>query len=47
MLELDIPHDYIERPGGHSWDYWGNAVEYQLLFFSKLFNNGNLKINNK
>jgi S-formylglutathione hydrolase FrmB len=37
MLELKIPHDYIERPGNHSWDYWGNAIEYQLLFFKKNF----------
>jgi S-formylglutathione hydrolase FrmB len=39
MLELKIPHDYIERPGKHSWEYWGNAIEYQLLFFKKYFNN--------
>lgn len=37
MLELKIPHDYIERPGNHSWTYWSNAVEYQLLFFRKFF----------
>lgn len=22
MLSLKIPHDYIERPGKHDWDYW-------------------------
>ena len=38
MLELKIPHDYVERPGHHSWEYWGNAIEYQLLFFKKYFN---------
>ena len=37
MLELKIPHDYIERPGNHSWNYWANAVEFQLLFFHKFF----------
>jgi len=37
MLELRIQHDYIERPGQHDWNYWGNAVEYQLLFFKKHF----------
>ena len=37
MVRLKIPHDYIERPGGHSWDYWGNAVQYQLLFFRNYF----------
>jgi len=37
MLALKIPHDYVERPGKHNWEYWGNAVEYQLLFFKKHF----------
>ncbi|SIT94322.1 S-formylglutathione hydrolase FrmB [Pontibacter indicus] len=30
-----VPHEYIERPGAHSWAYWGNALEYHLLFFQK------------
>lgn len=30
-----VSHDYIERPGAHSWAYWGNALEYHLLFFQK------------
>jgi S-formylglutathione hydrolase FrmB len=37
MLKLKIPHDYIERPGTHNWDYWSNAVQYQLLFFRNYF----------
>jgi len=37
MLQLKIPHDYIERPGRHDWNYWANAIEYQLLFFRKYF----------
>lgn len=37
LLNQRIPHDYIERPGGHSWRYWANAVEYQFLFFKKFF----------
>jgi S-formylglutathione hydrolase FrmB len=37
LLQLKIPHDYTERPGKHDWDYWRNAVQYQLLFFSKHF----------
>lgn len=36
LLRLRIPHDYIERPGKHDWIYWSNAIEYQLLFFSKM-----------
>ncbi len=30
------PHDYIERPGGHSWEYWQNALPSHLLFFQKV-----------
>lgn len=37
MLELQIPHDYITRPGGHTQTYWNNAIDYQLLFFRKFF----------
>jgi S-formylglutathione hydrolase FrmB len=37
LLSLKIPHDYIERPGKHDWNYWSNAVQYQLLFFRNLF----------
>lgn len=37
MVKLKIPHDYIERPGGHSWEYWANSIKYQLLFFSDYF----------
>ncbi len=37
MLQLKIPHDYVERPGKHDWAYWKNAVQYQLLFFRNYF----------
>jgi len=37
LLEEQIPHDYIERPGAHNWPYWTNAVAYQVLFFRKFF----------
>lgn len=33
MLAFKVPHDYIERPGGHDWPYWRNAVTYQLQYF--------------
>lgn len=38
LLERKIPHDYTVRPGGHSWEYWGNSITYQSLFFSRYFN---------
>ncbi len=37
LLYRNIPHDYITRPGVHDWKYWGNAIWYQFLFFSRYF----------
>lgn len=37
MLAKEIPHDYTERPGAHTWDYWENALPYHVLFFHKIF----------
>lgn len=42
MLQLKIPHDYTERPGKHDWDYWREAIKYQLLFFKEYFRTGNI-----
>ena len=36
MIELGIPHNYHERPGGHSPQYVHNCVEYHILFFAKI-----------
>ena len=35
------PHDYTERPGGHTWEFWQAALPSHLLYFSKI-----LKANN-
>lgn len=37
LLERNIKHEYIERPGVHNWDYWGNAIQYQILYFNNFF----------
>ena len=37
LLYRNIPHDYTTRPGVHNWDYWSNAVHYQLLFMHRYF----------
>lgn len=34
LLERRIPHTYIERPGGHTWTYWLNALPDALRFLS-------------
>lgn len=38
LVERNIPHDYIERPGGHTNKYWKNSFKYQMLFFYEFFN---------
>lgn len=38
MLALKIPHDYTERPGGHDWNYWRTALQFQLMYFRNYFN---------
>jgi S-formylglutathione hydrolase FrmB len=37
LLDNNIPHDFISRKGAHNWEYWSNAISYQVLFFSKFF----------
>jgi len=37
LLERNINHDYITRPGGHTWEYWKGAVNYQILFMHTFF----------
>ena len=39
-----IPHDYTQRPGAHTWEYWENALPYHILFFETIFKeNGSMK----
>jgi S-formylglutathione hydrolase FrmB len=37
LLELGIPHDYVVRPGAHTWDYWRKVAPQHLLFFDQFF----------
>ncbi len=37
LLLRNIQHDYITRPGRHNWEYWENAVYYQILFMDRFF----------
>lgn len=39
LLYNNIPHEYITRPGAHTHEYWNSAIDYQLLYFHKFFNN--------
>jgi S-formylglutathione hydrolase FrmB len=33
LLFNHTDHDYSERPGGHTWDYWQNSLPHQYYFF--------------
>jgi S-formylglutathione hydrolase FrmB len=35
LLENGTPHEYIERPGAHAWQYWTEALPVHLLFIDK------------
>lgn len=37
LLYRNISHDFISRPGGHTWEYWKNAVKYQIMFMADFF----------
>ncbi|MCR8559562.1 esterase family protein [Mucilaginibacter sp. BJC16-A38] len=38
LMYRKIQHDYTVRPGAHTWEFWGNSINYQALFFSRFFN---------
>lgn len=35
LLDNGTPHEYIERPGAHTWPYWTEALPVHMLFFDK------------
>ncbi len=35
LLAMKYPHDYYERPGTHSWDFWVRVLDYHLKFLSE------------
>ena len=37
LLANSIPHRFTSSPGSHTWEFWANAVQYQLLFFQNQF----------
>lgn len=36
LLYNQTPHEYTERPGAHTWEYWQDALPNQLRFFQKV-----------
>lgn len=45
LLFNQTPHDYSERPGGHSWDYWQNSLPHHVLFFYEVLKSNNVTVN--
>jgi S-formylglutathione hydrolase FrmB len=37
LLAANVPHEYTERPGEHTPEYWTNAIDFQVVFFDKFF----------
>lgn len=35
LLQNGTPHEYTERPGAHTWQYWTDALPVHLLFLNK------------
>lgn len=34
LVDLDVRHDYVERPGAHQTAYWTNALAYHMQFLA-------------
>ncbi len=45
LLANATPHDYIERPGGHTWGYWQNALAFQMVFFANVLKANDIQMN--
>lgn len=35
LQELRVPHDYIEAPGSHHWDYWDHHIQGALAWHAE------------
>lgn len=42
LLENGTPHEYTERPGAHTWEYWTEALPFHFLFIDKVFGKNKL-----
>lgn len=44
LMYHKIPHDYIERPGTHTWEYFGNSLPHQVQYFYNVFKENGIAI---
>lgn len=40
LTALNIPHEYEEHAGGHSWEYWDTHVQETIAFFKRVLTLG-------
>ncbi|MCH7412589.1 esterase family protein [Belliella sp. R4-6] len=45
LLENDTPHEYTERPGAHTWEYWTDALPFHILFINQVFEKNKTQLN--
>jgi S-formylglutathione hydrolase FrmB len=43
LLENGTPHEYTERPGAHTWEYWTEALPFHMLFIDQVFKKNGIK----
>jgi len=43
LLENETPHEYTERPGAHTWEYWTEALPFHMLFIHQEFKKHGIK----
>ncbi len=44
LVYNNTPHDYTERPGAHTWEYWENSLPYHVLFFNKVLTKNSVAV---
>lgn len=44
LLYANVPHDYTERPGAHTWPYWQNSLPYHVHFFHQILKNNGVTV---
>ncbi|MEA9411938.1 alpha/beta hydrolase [Flavobacterium sp. PL02] len=45
LVYSKVEHDYTERPGAHTWEYWENSLPYHVLYFSKVLAKNGVAVN--
>lgn len=44
LLYAKVPHEYVERPGEHTWEYWEKALPFQVQFFNTILENNGVNV---